>query len=471
MKLLFSCLLFLICPTVFASEGGSLLLTDAWQGYLILSIFAVAYIIVIGEDALHIRKSKPMLLAAGLIWLVIGIVYSQHEMQEIASDAFNHNLLEYSQLLLFLLVSMTYINALEERQFFDGIRLWLISKGFSLKALFWATGLMAFCVSSFANNLTTAMLMCAIILKMAKDNHRFINIACVNVIVAANAGGAFSPFGDITTLMVWQSGRVEFFEFFTLFVPSVVNYIVPAVILSFFVASDQPDIVDEEDFELKRGARRIFALFILTIATAVVVQNFLGLPAVMGMMFGLAYIKIFGFYLRRSLPKSLAKKRTAAEMENDQKRLEKLGRILPFDVFKKIANAEWDTLLFFYGVVMCVGGLGFIGYLSMLSGWLYISWDATYANILLGLMSAVVDNIPVMYAVLAMGPDMPLDQWLLITMTAGVGGSMLSVGSAAGVALMGQTKGIYNFVSHLKWSWAILLGYFASIGVHFLLNG
>ncbi|WIO74872.1 sodium:proton antiporter NhaD [Porticoccaceae bacterium LTM1] len=473
-KLVFAVLLATISPVVFANttETGTILdLTGSWPGYLALAIFALGYLVVIGEDFLHIRKSKPMLLAAGLIWLIVGAVYSQHELSEISADAFNHNLLEYSQLLLFLLVSMTYINALEERHFFDAIRLWLLNKGFNLRTLFWVTGIMAFAISSFANNLTTAMLMCAIILKMAKDNRQFITIACINIVVAVNAGGAFSPFGDITTLMVWQSGKIDFFGFFVLFVPAVVNYLVPAAIMSFFVSKAAPDVTNDEDLEMKRGAIRIFILFILTIATAVIAQNFVGLPAVMGMMLGLAYLKFFGFYLRKTLPKSLAKKRTAAELRNDQKALLRLGNILPFDVFSKIANAEWDTLLFFYGVVMCIGGLGFIGYLSLLSGTLYSSWDPTWANVFLGLMSAVVDNIPVMYAVLEMDPNMPISQWLLITMTAGVGGSMLSVGSAAGVALMGQTKGIYNFTSHMKWSWVVLLGYIASIAVHLWLNG
>ncbi|MBA6364895.1 sodium:proton antiporter NhaD, partial [Colwellia sp. BRX8-8] len=195
------------------------------------------------------------------------------------------------------------------------------------------------------------------------------------------------------------------------------------------------------------------------------------MPPVLGMMMGLGYLKFLGFYLRRSLPRSLDKKRTLATIRHDEKALKRLGNIVPFDIFEKIARAEWDTLLFFYGVVMCVGGLGFMGYLSLVSDLLYTNWDPTYANIAVGVLSAIIDNIPVVFAVLSMNPVMDLQQWLLVTMTAGVGGSLLSVGSAAGVALMGQTKGKYSFVGHLKWSWAIALGYSASIYVHFLING
>ncbi|MDH5726948.1 MAG: sodium:proton antiporter NhaD, partial [Nitrospira sp.] len=144
--------------------------------------------------------------------------------------------------------------------------------------------------------------------------------------------------------------------------------------------------------------------------------------------------------------------------------------VLPFDVFQKVARAEWDTLLFFYGVVLCVGGLGHIGYMALASEVLYLQWGPTFANITIGLLSAIVDNIPIMFAVLTMNPDISEGQWLLVTLTAGVGGSLLSIGSAAGVALMGQAKGKYTFFSHLKWTPVIALGYGASILVHMWVN-
>jgi Na+/H+ antiporter NhaD/arsenite permease-like protein len=126
--------------------------------------------------------------------------------------------------------------------------------------------------------------------------------------------------------------------------------------------------------------------------------------------------------------------------------------------------------MFFYGIILCVGGLGALGYLTWLSETMYTDLGATNANILVGLLSAVIDNIPVMFAVLTMSPDMSYGQWLLVTLTAGVGGSLLSIGSAAGVAVMGQARGVYTFFAHLKWSWAIGLGYALSIWMHFLLN-
>ncbi|KDE38927.1 Na+/H+ antiporter NhaD type [Nitrincola lacisaponensis] len=453
---------------VFAATGP-LDLTASTAGYVALVVFVLAYILVMGEEKLHLRKSKPVLVAAGIIWAIAGWVYVQADLVGVPEDAFKVTLLEFSELMLFLLVAMTYINALEERRVFDALRSWMVRQGFSYRTLFWMTGFLSFFISPIADNLTTALLMCAVVMKVGEGDNRFINLCCINIVVAANAGGAFSPFGDITTLMVWQAGLVRFDEFLVLFLPSMVNFLIPAIIMSIFVGNQKPSVVDEE-VELKRGARRILCLFLLTVATAVACHTLLHLPPVLGMMAGLGYLQFFGYFLRMTLPSSLAKKRLMAEHAGDKKRLERLGSVVPFDVFSRVARAEWDTLLFFYGVIMCVGGLGFMGYLAMMSEVLYDQWDATYANIALGIISAVIDNIPVMFAVITMEPHMSHGHWLLITLTAGVGGSLLSVGSAAGVALMGQARGIYTFMGHLRWMPVILLGYIASVLLHLWLN-
>lgn len=468
-KLSLLALMLLLISTPAAAAAGTLDLTTSTAGIIAIIIFTAAYVLVMGEERLHMRKSKPVLVAAGLIWIIIGWTYATNNLPGAAEQAFRHNLLEFAELMLFLLVAMTYINAMEERRLFDALRAWMVKKGFSYRQLFWLSGGLAFFISPIADNLTTALLMCAVIMKVAEGDKKFISLASIGIVIAANAGGAFSPFGDITTLMVWQAGMVTFSEFFALFLPSVVNYLVPALVMSFFIENKQPNAVEEE-VELKRGALRITTLFLITIATAVSCHMWLHLPPVLGMMMGLGYLQFFGYYLRMTLPGSLARKRARAERAGDMKRLERLGSVVPFDVFSRVQRAEWDTLLFFYGIVMCVGGLGYMGYLSLLSETLYTDWHPTYANVALGLMSAVIDNIPVMFAVLSMQPDMSHGQWLLITLTAGTGGSLLSIGSAAGVALMGQARGYYTFASHLKWAPVILLGYLASIAAHLWLN-
>ncbi len=453
-----------------ASTGAAnLSLTSSAIGYISLALFALAYTVVMLEEYLKLRKSKPVLLAAGLIWAMIGYVYQQHGEIELAREALEYNLLEYAELLLFLLVAMTYISAMEERRLFDALQAWMVGKGFNFRSLFWLTGSLAFFISPVADNLTTALLMCAVVMKVAGDNSRFINLACVNIVIAANAGGAFSPFGDITTLMVWQAGHVTFSEFLPLFLPSATNFLVPAMVMSYFIPDEKPNTVHQH-VEMKRGAKRIVLLFVLTIATAVAFHAVLEFPPVMGMMMGLAYLQFFGYFLRKTLKKSLAKKAALAIANHDEEALKRLGSVVPFDVFQRVSHAEWDTLLFFYGVVMCVGGLSLLGYLELVSVVMYTEWDPMWANVMVGVLSAIVDNIPVMFAVLTMHPDMSLGNWLLVTLTAGVGGSLLSIGSAAGVALMGAARGKYTFAGHLRWAPVIALGYALSIMVHMALN-
>ena len=421
-------------------------LTNHWAGILSLIIFVTAYGFVMAEEFTHLRKSKPVILAAGAIWAIIAIAYGGSSHIEIVEETFRHGLLEYAELAFFLLVAMTYIAALEERDVFNSLKVWLIRKNFNYRQLFWITGVLAFFMSPLADNLTTALVLCAVVMAVGSASPKFISMACINIVVAANAGGAFSPFGDITTLMVWQAGKVEFFTFFALIIPSIVNYIIPAVIMSFFIGNERPTLA-VENIEIKFGGKFIIILGVLTIATAVSFHNFFHLPPVLGMMTGLSYLLFFGYYIKRN--------------ENADK---------PYDVLENIAHIEWDTLLFFFGVIVSVSGLGLIGYLELVSQFMYTDLGATNANILVGILSAIVDNIPVMFAVLSMDPSMPISQWLLATLTAGVGGSMLSIGSAAGVALMGQAKGYYTFFGHLKWAPVIAIGYFASIYVHILVN-
>jgi len=460
-KKLWQGLLLLLIPfTAFATEAAQkkVDLTDSGIGYIALILFTIAYLFVMAEEFTHLRKSKPVILVAGIIWAMIGYYYVSHGMPHVAEQAIRHNFLEFSELMMFLLVAMTYINAMDERLVFEALRSWLTRKGFGYRQLFWLTGFLAFFISPVADNLTTALLMCAVILAVGGTNTKFVSIACINVVVAANAGGAFSPFGDITTLMVWQKGVVEFSTFFALFLPSLVNFIVPAIFMYFAIPNEKPE-VNNEVIAMRRGSKRIMILFLLTIITAVSFHNFLHLPPVFGMMTGLAYLQFLGYYLKKT--------GSHEHMAVDAN----VGEIVPFDIFTKIARAEWDTLLFFYGVVLCVGGLGTLGYLSLASDAMYNgSMSVTYANALVGVLSAIVDNIPVMFAVLTMQPEMSTGQWLLVTLTAGVGGSLLSIGSAAGVALMGQARGQYTFFSHLKWTPAIAVGYVLSIMTHLWIN-
>ena len=483
-------LLVLLLPSlVMATEGENTVissqrldLTMHWAGYLALVIFAVAYILAMTEEVTELKKSKPMVFAASLIWIFIAGVYTSNGMSEQAGLAFRSSLEGYAELFLFIMVSMTYLNAMEDRGVFDSLRVWLLSKNFTYRQLFWITGFQSFFISAGCNNLTTALLMGSVILAMGKDNRQFVTLSCINVVVASNAGGSFSPFGDITTLLVWQKEVVPFVDFFALLIPAIINFVIPATIMNFFIPKERPSAVMEAQ-TMKRGGWVIIFLFVLTIVTSACFENFLRLPPAAGMMLGLTYLKFFSYYLQKTRDShlvSMSMDLSGIKIDYSDPMIYKdhqeaevkktLVKEVPFDIFQKVANLEWDTLLFFYGVMVGVGGLSFIGYLGIASHHLYGSIDPTLANILVGIASAFVDNGTIMLSVLTMAPDISQGQWLLVTLTAGVGGSMLAIGSAAGVGLMGQAKGIYTFTSHLKWTPVIALGYAGSIAAHFLIN-
>jgi len=356
-------------------------LTTHHIGFISIAIFVLAYFIVMVEEFTHLRKSKPVIISATLIWGLIAFYssYNNYQFSVEIEQALEHNIIEFAELFLFLLTAMTYINALQERNVFEVIRYKLVAKGYNFRQLFLLTGLITFFLSPIADNLTTALVMCSVLLACGNGNPKFLTLGCINIVIAANAGGVFSPFGDITTLMVWQAGIVEFFTFFKLFVPSVVNYIIPAAVMYFFIPNELPN-VSSESISIKRGGKVIIFLGLFTIFSAVNFHNILHLPPMLGMMFGLGLLGLYSFYLKVTFNKEYEEKK--------------------FDFLRKVSKAEWDTLLFFFGIILSVGGLGFIGYLALVSEYLYVGLGATYANFLVGIISAIVDNIPVMFAVL-----------------------------------------------------------------------
>jgi Na+/H+ antiporter NhaD/arsenite permease-like protein len=444
-------------------------LTHHWAGYLSVFVMIAAYIAAMFEEATELRKSKPMLLAAALVWFFIVLAYQQQGNDEHAVAAFRSNLQSYIELLLFILVSMTYLNAMEDMRVFDALKAWLVRKHMSYRQLFWITGWLVFFLSSVINGLTSGLLMGAVVVAVGKNSPRFVSLACINIIVATNAGGSFSPLGGISTLFVWQHGMLHFTDFFKLFLPCMVDFLVPAICMHFALPKDKPTI-ELEQVDLPRGAKRVIFMFALTIALAVAFDMTLHLPAAAGMMAGLSLLQFFYFFLQKS---GKTRQRNQAKLELFSTSGEinvAIFETRKLDIFEKVGRLEWDTLLFFYGAMMGIGGLGYIGYLDAISHILYGQLSPTLANILIGLSSAFVDNGTLMFAVLTMDPDIPPGQWLLLTLTLGVGGSLLAIGSAPGIGLLGQAKGLYTFNSHMKWFPVILLGYFASIAVHFLIN-
>jgi Na+/H+ antiporter NhaD/arsenite permease-like protein len=358
----------------------------------------------------------------------------------------NHLILEIAGIFFFLFVAMTYIESLIHMGVFDRLKYNLVSKGYTYKKLFWVTGFIAFFLSPIADNLTTALILSTVLITIEKERKEFLIPGAINIVVAANAGGAWSPFGDITTLMAWTAGKGTFIDFLFLFPASILGYLVTAVLLSRIVPDEVPpfDAAKESKPELMKGANVVMGLGVFTIFCAVMSHQVLHLPAMWGMMFGLALLKIYSYNLKR--------------VHNSE-----------FNVFHSMAKIENNTLLFFFGILAAVGALYFIGWLALA----VVVYDPavlgpTVSNVLVGFLSAIVDNVPVMSAVLKASPTMDLSQWMLVTLTAGVGGSMISFGSAAGVGVMGKLPGVYTFGAHMKYAWTIVIGYFVSIAVWYL---
>ncbi len=417
-------------------------LSHTWVGWLVLAIFVGGYILIATEEKWEMNKAKPALFVGTFSFVLIGIYYAMngldimplhHELKELIE--------EIAEIFFFLFVAMTYIESLIERGVFDALRYRLISRGYSYKKLYWITGALAFWISPVADNLTTALILSTVLYTIDKHNEKFLVPGAINIVVAANAGGAWSPFGDITTLMAWTAGKGEFVDFLALFPAAILGWFLTAWLLSMVVPKGEPhfDALTTPKVELKKGGKVVVFLGFLTIAIAVVGHIVMHYPAMWGMMFGLSLLQLYAYYHKKRHKEHL-------------------------NVFVNMSRVENDTLLFFFGILSAVGALAFLGWLIYITK-LYEVIGDTWSNIGVGFISAIIDNVPVMAAILKADPGMEADQWMLVTLTAGIGGSLISFGSAAGVGVMGRMRGIYTFNSHMKYAWAILAGYVLSIAI------
>lgn len=416
-------------------------------GWLLLAIFIIGYYFIAAEEKYHIDKAKPALFVGTMMFVLIGGFYGFNGYEFSPFEhAVDHLILEISEIFFFLFVAMTYIEALIERGVFAALRAKLIAKGYSYRQLFWITGLLAFFISPVADNLTTALILSTVLLTIDNKTKEFLVPSAINVVVAANAGGAWSPFGDITTLMVWAAEKGEFVEFLYLFPASFVGWAITAALLVRYVPDLDPhgtgDPEKAAQIEILKGGEMIILFGALTIAFAVMGKQFLHLPPMWGMLFGLSVLQLYMYFLKKK-------------------------HNVDVSIFQAMSKIENNTLLFFFGILSAVGALHFTGFLEYAAK-LYEAFSPTAVNIGVGFLSAIVDNVPVMSAVLKANPNIDQAQWMLVTMTAGIGGSLISFGSAAGVGVMGKMSGIYTFSSHIRLAWTVLAGYAASLAVWYL---
>lgn len=338
----------LLSTSVFASGDLTIEvipdITMTWVGFSTLIIFIIGYYFVAMEEKYHIDKAKPaLLIGTSMFMLVAGYYYINNMDMNLVHTQAQHLILEIAEIFFFLFVAMTYIESMIHMKVFDKLKYNLISKGYTYRQLFWVTGILAFFISPIADNLTTALILSTVLITIEKENRKFLVPGAINIVVAANAGGAWSPFGDITTLMAWTAGKGHFIDFLYLFPASILGYIVTAFLLSRIVPDTVPDfdISTEEEPVMADGSKIVILLGIFTIFCAVMSHQILHLPAMWGMMFGLALLKIYSYKLKKK---------------------HGYGH---FDVFNAMSRIENNTLMFFFGILAAVGALYFIGWLAL----------------------------------------------------------------------------------------------------------
>jgi len=419
-------------------------LTHTWVWYLVLFLFTVWYYFIAREEKYRINKAKPALFIWTISFIFIWIYFALNWLD---SSVLNHEIekliIEISQIFFFLLVAMTYIEVMVDRGVFDVLRKKLIHKWYTYKKLFWVIWLIAFFLSPIADNLTTALILSTVVIAISKDK-KFIVPAAINIVVAANAWWAWSPFWDITTLMAWTEWKADFMNFLTLFPAAFLWWLTTAWFLSMFLPKGKIDTAHHKDAHLKLGSKMVIWLWILTIILSIVSHQFLHLPAMWGMMFWLSLLQLFAYRL------------TVKHWHEKA-----------FNIFHSIKKTEIDTLIFFFWILAAVWSLDFIWYLKYITNYYELVWINVW-NISVWILSAIIDNIPVMSAVLKSPLEMDLSGWLMLTLTVWIGWSLISFGSAAWVWVMARMKGIYTFNSHMKFFPIILIWYIVSIAVFYV---
>ncbi len=416
---------------------------------MIFFIFFISYLFVIFEEYIKIQKSVFMIIASNLIWVIISI-FSANNQLNLIKIAINKNLQEFCELFFILFSLIIYVQFLKNRNVFAKVINICFKKNFSNKKIYYILGMISFFLSPIIDNMTTALIMCSLLSFLYK-NKNIVGIFSINIVIAANAGGVYSPFGDITTLMIWQNGLLDFLQFFYILIPSLFFYFFVSYILSFFIIDhNKIDIFLFTNVKIKKFGIFMLLFFFFNIFISILLQHILYIPASITMLFGVSILQLIEFFLKKNEIFSLNK------------------------LFVKI---DWDVLFFFYATMSCINALYIIGYLNICCNYIYeifdnfifINYRLTIGGIIIGLISSIIDNIPIVYSIIKVRPHMNIGELLLITFSSGVGGSILSLGSAAGIIAMSQNK-IYTFFLHFKYSWIVIIGYFFSISILIHIN-
>ena len=418
---------------------------------LLVLIFVVAYTAIALEHPFRISKSASALVGAGLLWTVYALSTGDHEL---VGNQLNESLASTAQIVFFLMGAMTIVEVVDAHNGFEVITSRIRTT--RLSALMWLVGFVTFFLSALLDNLTTTIVMVSLMKKLLEKSDDRLLFAGM-IVIAANAGGAWSPIGDVTTTMLWIGGQITSLSIMKgLFLASMVNLIVPLAVTSFMLKGrDIVSPTETEDSGLLQTTpferNLMFCMGLGTLMAVPVFKSVTHLPPFMGILFGLGILWLVGELLHRS------------KDDDDKAHLTLVHALMKIDM---------SSILFFIGILLAVATLEHTHILGVLAKWLdQVVGRQDMIVTIIGLASAIVDNVPLVAASIGMYSlsQYPTDSflWEFMAYAAGTGGSILIIGSAAGVAAMGLEK-IHFFWYVKRISGLALIGYFAGIAVYIL---
>lgn len=395
---------------------------------VILGLVALAFVLIVIEDIIHVNKAKTTLFFGTLCWMLAFIFPMHGATSAEISEQLNHNLLEIATLWLFLMSTMTFVAYLNSKGFIAQIVQRMLPSELSERRLMFIVAGFAFVFSSFADNVTATLVSIAVIASLKMEAYKRIKYATL-IIFAVNSGGVSLITGDVTTLMYFLAGKVSMAELLLLVIPAFTSVAVLAVMLSFGLRNRIT--IEKSTKPIEKSDAIIAAIFASTIAGTLLLNLLYQIPPVLTFLFGLGIMFLSAQYLLR-------KKATQS-------------------ILNYIREVEFETLLFFLGVLLLVGILKEIGFLNHFTN-LYQVLPPLQANYVMGLTSSLIDNVPLTAALLKADLVMTQAEWLLLTYATGVGGSILIIGSAAGIIAMSKIKEL-TFISYFKMAGHLLFAY------------
>lgn len=394
---------------------------------LLIIIVSIGFLSIIAEDLIKVNKAKSTLFWGTLAWIVYFISSSGSGYTEAASEALNENLLDIATLWLFLFSAMTFVAYLSEKGVIEIIAGFLLPKQLSEKGLLFFIGTFSFIFSSLADNITATLVSLTILLGLNIDRDKLIKYAIV-VIYGVNAGGVSLITGDVTTLMIFLADKVSISDLLMLVLPAFTSVILLCILMSFGM-NGRIDVTTQKH-TLSSVDTVISALFFFTIIGVIFGNVFFSIPPVLSFLFGLSVMFMVARVLDRDEP-----------------------------ILDYVRKIEFDTLLFFLGVLLLVGMLKEIGVLELFLE-AYKQTPTLIANYVVGITSALFDNVPLTSAILKSGIDMANNEWLALTFSVGVGGALLAIGSAAGVIAMSKIPEL-TFMRYLRFFPQLFIAYTA----------